>query len=67
MKETKTYIVFDTLGFFKIGRSKDFDSRYRQIKTANIHLLDIHYTLNGNHEKYLHETFRFARVLNNRE
>lgn len=34
-----TYIVLDTLGFFKVGRTKDFSSRIRQITTANPHIV----------------------------
>ena len=34
-----TYIVLDTLGFFKVGRTKDFSSRIRQITTANPHII----------------------------
>jgi hypothetical protein len=63
-----TYIVLDQFGFFKVGRTKDFNNRIRQIRTANPHIVTykiiefdcenkIHQMLS--YCKYKHEWFGF--------
>jgi len=58
-----TYIVVDKLGFFKVGRSKDFESRYRQIVTANPHI-EYHYVINNDCENILHKTLEECKYKN---
>jgi hypothetical protein len=58
-----TYIIVDKLGFFKVGRSKDFKSRYRQIVTANPHV-EHHYVINNDCENILHKILAECKYKN---
>jgi hypothetical protein len=58
-----TYIVLDRFGFFKVGRTKDFDSRIRQITTANPHVVTFK-VINYDCENEIHEMLSNCRYKN---
>lgn len=67
----KTYIILDAFGVFKVGRSKDVDSRIRQIATANPYIikhkiidLDCENELHKILDKFNREWFSFIQDYN---
>ncbi len=58
-----TYVVLDKFGFFKVGRSKDINSRLRQIETANIHIV-AHKIINFDCENEIHNFLSHFRYKN---
>ena len=58
-----TYIVLDRFGFFKVGRTKDFKSRYRQIVTANPHIVT-YKIIDYDCENKIHEMLSNCRYKN---
>lgn len=52
----KTYIMSDISGLYKIGRSRDLDRRYMELKIGNPSI-KIEFAFEGDYEKELHEKY----------
>ena len=52
----KTYIMSDMSGLYKIGRSRDLDRRYMELKIGNPSI-KIEFAFEGDYEKELHEKY----------
>ena len=56
------YIIRDSLtNLFKIGRCKNFKSRFSTLSTGNLHL-EPYFTLSYLTESYLHKMYKKQRV-----
>lgn len=62
MVKMVTYIIQDLLSnLYKIGRTSDFDKRFRNLSTGNIHLKPI-LLLEGDEERFLHQLYQNKHV-----